>query len=114
MHSVIGSSIRPIQQLRTWCVISAYVYGVGTSLTSLEGKMANFPLMCSLFRINCVLKIEIEQLEEKLDAIKELAWLNLSTETLSNNYKVKIASKKAQIVGNRSAASQVIAAAIQQ
>ena len=53
--------------------------------------MANFPLMCSLFRINCVLKIEIEQLEEKLDAIKELEWLNLSTETLSNNYKVKIA-----------------------
>ena len=64
--------------------------------------MANIPLMCSLFRINCVLKIEIEQLEEKLDAIKDLAWLNLSAETLSNNYKVKIASKKAQIVGNRS------------
>ena len=56
--------------------------------------MANIPLMCSLFRINCVLKIEIEQLEEKLDAIKDLAWLNLSAETLSNNYKVKIASKK--------------------
>ena len=41
------------------------MYGAGTSLTSLEGKMANIPLMCSLFRINCVLKIEIEQLEEK-------------------------------------------------
>ena len=66
-HSVIGSSIRPVQQLRTWCVISAYVYEAGTSL---EGKMANFPLMCSLFRINSVLKIEIEQLEEKLDGIK--------------------------------------------
>ena len=111
MHSVIASSIQPFQQLSTWCIISAYVYGVGTSL---EGKMANFPLMCSLFRINSVLKIEIEQLEEKLDGIKELAWLNLSAETLTNNYKVKIASKKAQIVGNRSAASQIVAAAIQQ
>ena len=50
--------------------------------------MANIPLMCSLFRINCVLKIEIEQLEEKLDAIRDLEWLNLSAETLSNNYKV--------------------------
>ena len=111
MHSVIGSSIWPVQQLRTWCVISAYVYRAGTSL---EGKIANFPLMCSLFRINSVLKIEIEQLEEKLDGIKQLAWLNLSAETLLNNYKVKIASKKAQIVGNRSAASQIVAAAIQQ
>ena len=101
------------QGLRTQCVIGAYVYGAGTSLTSLEGKMAN-PLMCSLFRINCVLEIEIEQLEEKLDAIQKLEWLNLSTETLSNNYKVKIASKKDQIVGNRSAASQIVAAAIQQ
>ena len=76
--------------------------------------MANFALMCSLFSINSVLKIEIEQLEEKLDGIKSLAWLNLSAETLTTNYKVKIASKKAQIVGNRSAASQIVAAAIQQ
>ena len=66
--------MRPLQRLRTQCVIGAYVYGAGTSLTSLEGKMANIPLMCSLFRINCVLKIEIEQLEEKLDAIKQLEW----------------------------------------
>ena len=101
------------QRLRTQCVIGAYVYGAGTSLTSLEGKMA-IPLMCSLFRINCVLEIEIEQLEEKLDAIQKLELLNLSTETLSNNYKVKIASKKDQIVGNRSAASQIVAAAIKQ
>ena len=79
MHSVIGSSIRPIQQLHTWCIISAYVYGAGTSL---EGKMANFSLMCSLFKINSVLKIEIEQLEEKLDGIKQLAWLNLSADTV--------------------------------
>ena len=106
--------MRQFQRLCTQCVTGAYVYRAGTSLTSLEGKMANIPLMCSLFRINCVLKIEIEQLEEKLDAIKQLEWLNLSTETLSNNYKVKIASKKDQIVGNRSAASQIVAAAIQQ
>ena len=93
---MIGSSIQPVQQLLTWSVISAYMYGAGTSL---EGKMANFPLICSLFRINVVLKIEIEQLEEKLDLIKEMAWLNLSAETLTNNYNVKIACKEAQIVG---------------
>ena len=70
MHSVIGSSIQPVQQLCAWCVISAYVDGAGTSLEGKTTKMANFQAMCSFFRINCVLRIEIEQLEEKLKLIK--------------------------------------------
>ena len=62
-----------------------------------------------------MLKIESDQSEEKLDGIKQLAWLHLSAETLSNNYKVKISSKKAQISWKfRSAPSQIVAAAIQQ
>ena len=76
--------------------------------------MANFVLMCALFRINSVLSIEIEQLEDKLQLIKELGWLNLSVETLTDHYKAQISSKKAQIIGNRSAASNIVAAAIQQ
>ena len=30
-------------------------------------KMANFHGMCSLFRLNCILRIEIEQMEHKLN-----------------------------------------------
>ena len=76
--------------------------------------MANLGQLCSLFRINCVLEIEIQQLEDKLDGIKSLSWLNLSTETLTTIYKSKIASKKDNIVRNRSAAALMVAAAIQQ
>ena len=76
--------------------------------------MTNFTLMCVLFRINSVLSIEIEQLEDKLQVIKELGWLNLSVETLTDHYKAQIASKKAQIIANISAASNIVAAAIQQ
>ena len=77
-------------------------------------RMDNFALMCALFRLNSVLSIEIEQLEDKLQLIKELGWLNLSVETLTDHYKAQIASKKAQIIANRSAASNIVAAAIQQ
>ena len=56
--------------------------------------------MCALFRINSVLSIEIEQLADKLQVIKELAWLNLSVEILTDHYKVQIASKKAQIIAD--------------
>ena len=76
--------------------------------------MTNFTLMCALFKINSVLSIEIEQLEDKLQVIKELGWLNLSVETLTDHYKAQIASKKAQIIANRSQASNIVAAAIQQ
>ena len=75
--------------------------------------MANFALMCALFIINSILSIEIEQLEDKLQVIKELGWLNLSVETLTDHYKAQIASKKAQIVANWSAAFNIVAAAIQ-
>ena len=75
--------------------------------------MANFALMCALFRIYSVLSIEIEQLEDKLQVIKELGWLNLSVETLTVHYKAQIASKKAKIIANRSAASNIVAAALQ-
>ena len=77
-------------------------------------RMTNFTLICALFRINSVLSIEIEQLENKLQVIKELGWLNLSVETLTDHYKAQIASKKAQIIANRSQASNIVAAAIQQ
>ena len=82
--------------------------------------MTNFTLMCALFRINSVLSIEIEQLEDKyqledkLQVIKELGWLNLSVETLTDHYKAQITSKKAQIIANRSQASNIVAVAIQQ
>ena len=49
--------------------------------------MANFQGMCSLFRLNCILRIEIEQMEHKLKFIKEKQYLNLSVERLSNHYK---------------------------
>ena len=74
----------------------------------LQGKMANF------FRINCVLRIEIEQLEEKLKFIKQVEWLNLSVERLTHDYNCKIATKKAQIIDNQAAASNIVAAAMQQ
>ena len=77
-------------------------------------KMANFQSMCSFFRINCVLRIEIDQMEEKLKFIKEVDWLNLSVERLTDDYKYKIATKKAQIIGNQAAASNIVAAAMQQ
>ena len=54
-YSVIGSNMRPFQRLRTRCVIGAYVYGAGTSL---EGKNGKLQGMCTLFRVNCVLRIE--------------------------------------------------------
>ena len=77
-------------------------------------KMANFQSMCSFFRINCVLRIEIDQMEEKLKFIKEVEWLNLSVERLTHDYKYKIATKKAQIINNQAAASNIVAAAMQQ
>ena len=77
-------------------------------------KMANFQSMCSFFRINCVLGIEIDQMEEKLKFIKEAEWLNLSVERLTQDYKYKIATKKAQIIDNQAAASNIVAAAMQQ
>jgi len=77
-------------------------------------KMANFQSMCSFFRINCVLRIEIDQMEEKLKFIKEVDWLNLSVERLTDDYKYKIATKKAQIIDNQAAASNIVAAAMQQ
>ena len=70
--------------------------------------------MCSFFRINCVLRIEIDQTEEKLNFIKEVKWLNLSVERLTDNYKYKLATKKAQIIDNHTAASNIVAAAMQQ
>ena len=76
--------------------------------------MANFQSMCSFFRINCVLRIEIEQLEEKLNFIKQVEWLNLSVERLTHDYNCKIATKKAQIIHNQAAASNIVAAAMQQ
>ena len=111
---MIGSNMQPLQRLRTRCVISAYVYGVGTSLEGKTTKMANFQSMCSFFRINCVLRIEIEQLEEKLKFIKQVEWLNLSVERLTQDYNCKIATKKAQIIDNQAAASNIVAAAMQQ
>ena len=75
-------------------------------------KMANFQSMCSFFRINCVLRIEIEQLEEKLKFIKQVEWLNLSVERLTHDYNCKIATKK--IIDNQAAASNIVAAAMQQ
>ena len=47
--------------------------------------------MCCLFRSNSVLTIEIEQLEEKLELIKQVGWLNLSIERLIHDYHCKIA-----------------------
>ena len=76
--------------------------------------MANFDLMCSFFRINSVLRIEIEQLEDKLQLIKQVEWLNLSVERLTHDYNCQIASKKAQIIDNKAAASNIVAAAMQQ
>ena len=77
-------------------------------------KMANFQGMCSLFRLNCILRIEIEQMEHKLKLIKENQYLNLSVERLSNHYNTSIATKKAQIIQNEAAASNIVAAALQQ
>ena len=81
--------------LHDWCITSAYMYGVvihsGEGKTS---KMPNLSLICTLFRINAVLRIEIDQLEEKLEAIKTLDWLNLSVESLISHYKAQIASKQ--------------------
>ena len=77
-------------------------------------KMANFQSMCSFLRINCVLRIEIDQIEEKLNFIKEVEWLNLSVERLTEDYKYKLATKKAQIIDNQAAASNIVAAAMQQ
>ena len=49
MHSVIGSSMQAVSADSVPGASSgAYVYGPGTSL---EGKMANFHVMCCLFRI---------------------------------------------------------------
>ena len=76
--------------------------------------MANFQGMCTLFRVNCVLRIEIDQMEEKLKFIKENQYLNLSVERLSNNYNYNIATKNAQIIQNEAAASNIVAAALQQ
>ena len=106
--------MRLFQRLRPRCVISVYVYGPGTSLQGKTTKMANFQSMCSFFRINCVLRIEIEQLEEKLKFIKQVEWLNLSVERLTHDYNCKIATKKAQIIDNQAAASSIVAAAMQQ
>ena len=69
--------------------------------------------MCNLFKINAVLQIEIEQLEEKLKGIKRLNWLNSFVEVLSGHYKAEIASKMLQFDTNRSAADQMLAAALQ-
>ena len=77
-------------------------------------KMANFQGMCTLFRVNCVLRIEIEQMEEKLKFIKANEYLNLSVERLSKHYNYNIATKKAQILQNQAAASNIVAAAMQQ
>ena len=76
--------------------------------------MANFQGMCSLFRLNCILRIEIEQMEHKLKLIKENQYLNLSVERLSNHYNTSIATKKAQIIQNEAAASNIEDAALQQ
>ena len=76
--------------------------------------MANFQGMCTLFRVNCVLRIEIDQTEEKLKFIKENQYLNLSVERLSNHYNYNIATRKAQIIQNEAAASNIVAAALQQ
>ena len=77
-------------------------------------KWQTFSLCALFFRINCVLRIEIEQLEEKLKFIKQVEWLNLSVERLTHDYNCKIATKKAQIIDNQAAASNIVAAAMQQ
>ena len=64
--------------------------------------------------MNCVLRIEIDQMEEKLKFIKEKEYLNLSVERLPNHYNYNIATKKAQIIQNQAAASNIVAAAMQQ
>ena len=51
---------------------------------------------------------------EKLNFIKEVEWLNLSVERLTDDYKYKITTKKAQIIDNQAAASNIVAAAMQQ
>ena len=61
-----------------------------------------------------MLRIEIDQIEEKLNFIKEVEWLNLSVERLTEGYKYKLATKKAQIIDNQAAASNIVAAAMQQ
>ena len=76
--------------------------------------MANFHVMCSLFRSNSVLTIEIEQIEEKLELIKQVGWLNLSIERLIHDYHCQIASNRSQITDNKAAASNIVAAAMQQ
>ena len=76
--------------------------------------MANFQGMCTLFRVNCVLRIEIEQMEDKLKFIKANEYLNLSVERLSKHYNYNIATKKVQILQNQAAASNIVAAAMQQ
>ena len=53
-------------------------------------------------------------MEEKLKFIKEVEWLNLSVERLTHDYKHKIATKKAQIINNQAAASNIVTAAMQQ
>ena len=58
-------------------------------------KWQTFKECVPFFRVNCVLRIEIEQMEEKLKFIKENEYLNLSVERLSNHYNYNIATKKA-------------------
>ena len=53
-------------------------------------------------------------MEEKLKFIKENEYLNLSVERLSKYYNYNIATKKAQIIQNEAAASNIVAAAMQQ
>ena len=97
--------------LHDWCITSAYMYRV--VIHSREGKTSNFSLMCTLFRINAVLRIKIDQLEEKLEAIKTVDWLNLSVESVISHYKAQIVSKQSQYNSNRSAADQILVTALQ-
>ena len=75
--------------------------------------MANFWFMYALLRINCVLRIEIDQIQEKLQRIKELGYLNLSVDTIMKHYRAQIDLKQGQIDANRSAADNIVAAALQ-
>ena len=64
------------------------MYGAETSLEGKTTKMANFQVNVLLFlELIVCLRIEIEQLEEKLKFIKDKSeWLNLSVERLTQDY----------------------------
>ena len=74
--------------------------------------MASFQLMCGYFRANAVLAAEIEQLENYIEGLQRLSWLNLSVDTLVRHYRARINRKQNQIEANKLAASEIVANSI--